>query len=208
MKIFNHSKEFLDSLLLNSEWLLKRYRDAKYDDARPMGETEQGKLVAAISGYLYVLNYMGMIEFKEEKLKDKLTPVRIKIEYKQHPHFQDDENARACAAYITRYLNQQSSPNIYGGIVSGLSALVETPSQHPIEREIAGQLGVVAFGIGTTGNHYPAIIDDAIMGVGCVANKITTKKLHDEIDLLGEGKLDLFKAKELELGKKRKSLLQ
>lgn len=176
MRKARHSEQFLEELLANSEHLITQYRK----DERPKGEIEQGKMLAATYGYLYALGQMGMLEFKD----DQVTPVRIRQEYKQTGHYEASREARSTAAFVAKYLNrmrkEKNAPTIYEGMVDGMNTLLEAPRNTPPERDLAAQLGVVAFRMGLTAEDTD-LAKNGARAIEMAPNMLTRKRLMDEL---------------------------
>ncbi len=198
--LYEHSKKYVEDLLANSEVLLKQYILKMRED---FGNVDQGKVAAAIYGYLYALGNMGMIECAE----DGVTPLSIKQEYKDTDHYKNNKDARACVKHVSDYLKQPDNTHIYAGMVYGVKKLMTAPHRNTMERELAGYLAAVTFEIGLV-REDPFILEKAIRAVNNVPTERTKIRLREEIRRSGANRMGQFTQLEADLARDDQQLRQ
>jgi hypothetical protein len=191
--LYEHSKRYVEDLRTNSEALLKQYILKIREN---FAAVDQGKVAAAIYGYLYALGNMGMVECAE----DGITPLCIKPEYKETDHYKDNKDARVCARYVSDYLKQPDNPHIYAGMVYGVKKLMTAPYRNTMERELAGYLGAVTFEIGLV-REDPFILEKAIRAINNVPTERTRIRLREEIRRSGANRMGQFTQLEADLAR-------
>lgn len=191
--LYEHSKKYIEDLHANSEALLKHYILKLQEDP---GIVDQGKVAAAIYGYLYALGNMGMLECAE----DGITPLSIKPGYKETDHYKDNKDARACARHVSDYLNQPDNTHVYAGMVYGVKKLMTAPYRNTMERELAGYLAAVTFEIGLV-REDPFILEKAIRAINNVPTERTRIRLREEIRRSGANRMGQFIQLEADLAR-------
>jgi hypothetical protein len=174
-KVFDHSKSFTENLHYGAEALLDQY--INFIQTGPGQRVDQGKVTAAMYGYLYALGCIGMLECKE----DQVTPVRISGRYKAGDHYHAHSDAKICAEYVTRYLRQPDQQTVYYGLCEGLKKLNSAKTKTIMERELGGYMGVIAFKLGVATNDME-LVKCAVESVEGVSNQLSKLRLHEELN--------------------------